>query len=101
MQFAKLENGSIYYAPRPLVVGDAHVFTNDPATHLALGYKELVLVPEPEAQEGYYNTFDWVETETRIVQTWRQEPMPEPEPEPAQTTETDAALAEMGVQVYE
>lgn len=99
MRFARLENGSVYYAPRPLVMDGRHVFTNDAAAHLALGYKELVLTPEPEAQEGCVTAFDWEETDAQIVQAWRQEAAPEPEPE--QTTETDAALAEMGVQVYE
>lgn len=95
MKFAKLEEGNLIYAPRPLIVDGLHIFTDDLATHLAMGYKEVALTDEPEVTEGYYSTFVWEETQNQIVQTWVQEPIPEPT-----ISEVDLALQEMGVQVY-
>lgn len=73
MKFAKLEEGNLIYAPRPLELNGVHVFTDDLETHLQLGYKELVLVPGPEAQEGYHTWFEWEETDTQIIQNWQSE----------------------------
>ena len=73
MKFAKLEDGSLVYAPRPLEMDGVHVFTDDAETHLALGYKEVVLNPEPEVQEGYRTWFEWEETDAQIVQSWQSE----------------------------
>lgn len=100
MRFAKLTEGSLFYAPYPLTIDGRHVFTDDAPLHLSMGYKEVVLTDEPETVEGYYNTFDWVETDTQIVQVWRQEETPV-EPETSERSETDKALEEMGVVLYE
>ena len=45
--------------------------------YLAQGWKPVRFTAETEAPEGYYYESGWTETETEIVQTWTQEPLPD------------------------
>lgn len=70
MQFGKLVDGAVQYAPMPLVIDGRKVFTNREDIYLAQGYKKIVRTAEPEPVEGFVWTFQWVESDTEISMVW-------------------------------
>lgn len=87
MQYAKLTNGRIQYAPKTVTHDGKHY--NPTPDHIAveLGYKPITNTPMPEPEEGYVWVSGWEETEKAIVQTWTKETAPEPEPDSADVAE--------------
>lgn len=75
MMYAKIENGELRGAPRPLKTKQGDVFTNDPAVLLKNGYKEIVTTEYPI--DGKYYVTSWSETDTQIVQVWMETDPPE------------------------
>lgn len=73
--YAKLINGEIKGAPRPLKTERGDVFTNDPAVYLENGYKEVITTDYP--QDGKYYVSSWSENDTQIVQVWVETDPPE------------------------
>lgn len=73
--YAKLINGELRGAPRPLRTEHGDVFTNDPAVYLENGYKEVVTTQYP--QDGKYYVSTWSETDTQIIQVWVETDPPE------------------------
>lgn len=73
--YAKIENGELRGAPRPLKTKQGDVFTNDPAVYFENGYKEVVMTSYP--QDGKYYVSSWSENDTQIVQTWTETDPPE------------------------
>ena len=53
----------------------AHLSTNDDAAIKELGYKPVTRTVMP-TREGYYYTETWAETETEIVQEWKEHEQP-------------------------
>lgn len=72
---AKLINGELRGAPRPLKTEQGDVFTNDPAVYLGSGYKEVITTNYP--QDGKYYVSTWSENDTQIIQTWTETDPPE------------------------
>ena len=68
MMYAKIENGELRGAPRPIRTENGDVFTNDPAVYLKNGYKEVVTTEYPS--DGKYYVTNWSETDTQIIQVW-------------------------------
>lgn len=68
MMYAKIENGELRGAPRPLKTENGDVFTNDPTVYLANGYKPIILTDCPSDGRSYVSS--WTETETEITQVW-------------------------------
>ena len=68
MMYAKIENGELRGAPRPIKTSEGDVFTNDPSIYLANGYKPIILTEYPSDGKSYIDS--WTETETEITQTW-------------------------------
>lgn len=91
MRYAKLIEGELFYAPNPIRLHGADVFTTDPRPY---GYKGVVF-PAPPEQEGYAAVPDgWEETDTEIMQKWRLEPLPDE----ATPEDYEAALNRLGVE---
>ena len=75
MMYAKIENGELRGAPRPLKTKQGDVFTNNPAVYLENGYKEIVITQYPN--DGKYYVTSWSETDTQIIQVWVETTPPE------------------------
>lgn len=73
--YAKLINGALRGAPRPLRTEHGDVFTNDPAVYLENDYKEVITTDYP--QDGKYYVSSWSENDTQIVQTWTETDPPD------------------------
>ena len=73
--YAKIENGELRGAPRPIKTEQGDVFTNDPAVYFENGYKEVVMTNYP--QDGKYYVSTWSENDTQIIQTWTETDPPE------------------------
>ena len=70
MNYAKLIDDEIVFAPNP-VLADGNYVGNPPEALLAgLGYKPVTCTEPPEVEEGYIAVPGWEETEETIVQTW-------------------------------
>ncbi len=71
MQYGKLENGNIRYAPKT-VVCQGHIVNNPDETKLKeLGYLPIKYVDMPQdAPEGQYYKSSWEQTKTEIKQVW-------------------------------
>lgn len=77
MNYAKLIDGSISYAPRSILV-DGNWIGNPPAEVLEeLGYKPVRFTEAPTIEPGYIAVPGWEETEAEIVQTWTVEEEPD------------------------
>lgn len=74
MQYAKLIDGEIQYAPRKVQNGAYIVYNPAAALLTALGFKPVRFTQPPEAEQGSVAVFGWTETEAEIVQTWTTEP---------------------------
>lgn len=70
MQYAKLINGSIIYAPNP-ILHDGLWYGNPPAeVYLTEGYKPVTYADQPEPQGVGRWEEKWTETDEAIVQGW-------------------------------
>lgn len=74
MNYAKLIDGAIVYAPRKLNVGEAVVYNPYPEMLVEAGYKPVRYTEAPEVEPGYIAAPGWEETEDAIIQTWHVEP---------------------------
>mgnify|MGYP003528824516 CR=1 FL=1 len=72
MMYAKIENGELRGAPRPIKTSEGDVFTTDPALLLHYGYKPIITAEYPS--DGGYYTESWTETEYEIKQEWTEQP---------------------------
>ena len=75
--YVKLIDGNLKIAPKKLTLGESTVWNASVSDYLAQGWKPVRFTDEPEPIEGYYWQSGWTETETEIVQTWTQEPLPD------------------------
>ena len=70
MNYAKLIDGAIYFAPRK-VKYNGFIIYNPPAdVLLALGYKPVQYTDPPEVPSGYHLEVSWTEDDERITQVW-------------------------------
>ena len=77
MNYAKLKNGRVSYAPNP-ILHNGLWYGNPPAEVCeAEGYKPVVYTDPPEAVPGQILVPDWTEQDEAIVQTWSQEAEPD------------------------
>ncbi len=75
--YGKLINDIVSVAPNHIDTADYHIYNPSAELYLEHGYKLVVYTDAPEAPTGYYYESGWTETETEIVQTWTQEPLPD------------------------
>ena len=75
MMYAKIENGELRGAPRPIKTENGDIFTNDPALLLQYGYKPIILTEYPSDGKSYVGS--WTETESEIKQIWTAAEPPE------------------------
>lgn len=75
MKFGKLIDGVLVVKKysTPIVVDGISYITSDENLCRQAGYKEVVYI-EPTPEEGYNAvSYDWIETDTQIIQTWTYE----------------------------
>lgn len=75
--YGKLTEGELQTAPKKLEINGNWVWNAPAEDYLAQGWKPVRFTDEPEPIEGYFWQSGWTETETEIVQTWTQEPLPD------------------------
>ena len=76
MNYAKLIDGNLVYAPRKLTVGDYTVYNPTPDMLIAEGYKPVVYTEPPQTEPGYVAVPSWTENVLEIVQVWTVEQVP-------------------------
>lgn len=77
MRYAKLINGSIYYAPNPILHNGLIRYNPPPEIYLAEGYKPVRYTDPPTPEPGYIAVPSWAETAEEIVQMWTEELNPD------------------------
>lgn len=70
MNYVKLINGRLMYAPKKLIVDGATVYNPTAAMLTAQGWKPLSIEDAPAAEAGYHLEPVYSETETAVVQEW-------------------------------
>lgn len=70
MRYAKLINGSIYYAPNPILHNGLMRYNPPGSVYEAEGYKTVSLANQPEPPGVGWWVETWTETESAIVQGW-------------------------------
>lgn len=71
MNYAKLIEGELIFAPNPIKVGDTYIGNPPSSVYEAEGYKQLLYADKPsEAPAGYYWVETWTEGENLIQQGW-------------------------------
>lgn len=77
MQYAKLINGRIQYAPNKIIDGNTVTYNPPADMLLAEGYLPVRMAQMPEVENGYKAEMNWEQTEDAIIQTWDIVPDPE------------------------
>lgn len=91
MRYAKLNSGTLEYAPSTVTVGQTH-YNPTPASWLEEhGYLPVIETAYP--QDGKYYVGSWVEQDGNIVRVWMEEEAPET---PATDTEVLNAMTGVG-----
>ena len=83
MEYAKLIDDEIVFAPNPIIVDDRQIGNPPGEVYAEQGYKPVLYLDPPETEPGYIAVPGWVETEENIVQTWTIEEETEASPEEA------------------
>ena len=76
MNYAKLIDGNLIFAPRKLTVGDFTVYNPTPEMLISAGYKPVVYTEPPTVEPGYIAVPGWEENVLEIVQVWTVEQVP-------------------------
>ena len=102
MTYAKLQNGTLIYAPKKIKDGTTTVYNPTAEQLTAQGYKPLEIEPEPVIADGYHLNPVYTEYENRIVISWTPEQDPEPEPTLEELIEAQAeAIEELAALIAE
>ena len=101
-KYGKLVEGEIVYAPASLDTENGKLMNPSAASYLAAGWKKVVEEP-PAPEEGMtVEVSGWSETETALVRTYKQIPIP-PQPEAeggGQGGDTPPAPAPVGKRIF-
>ena len=101
-KYGKLVEGEIVYAPASLDTENGKLMNPSAASYLAAGWKKVVEKP-PAPEEGMtVEVSGWSETETALVRTYKQIPIP-PQPEAGgggQGGDTPPAPAPVGKRIF-
>lgn len=73
--FGKISNGSIYYAPNPLVIDGVKYSTNDKELFRRAGYYPVEYTERP-VKSGYYHLPTFVQEGEVIKQIWEEREIP-------------------------
>ena len=76
MNYAKLIDGAVVYAPNPIIVGDRQIGIPPGDVYIEQGYKPVRYTDPPVVAEGYVAVPGWEEQAEEIVQTWTVEQVP-------------------------
>ena len=81
MNYAKLINGQIHYAPRKLRLETVTVYNPPAELLISEGYKPVRYTDPPQTDPGWIAVPGWTETTDEIVQVWTVELAPVTEDE--------------------
>lgn len=76
MNYAKLINNQIQFAPRHYIEGDYQISNPTPEMLIAKGYKLVTYTDPPLVPPGYIAVPGWTEATDEIVQVWTVELAP-------------------------
>ena len=76
MNYAKLIDGAIRYAPNPIIIGDRQIGNPPGEVYEEQGYKPVVYTEPPVVEPGYVAVPGWEDDGDEIVQTWTVEEQP-------------------------
>lgn len=76
MNYAKLIDGNIVYAPRKLTVGEYTVYNPTPEMLISDGYKPVVYTEPPQTEPGYVAVPGWYDDGDEIREVWTVVPVP-------------------------
>jgi hypothetical protein len=94
--YGKLENGSLTFAPKSVVVGDKRIINPDEKTLFSLGWLPVVMTEAPQAEKGFYALSHYEEQDGRIVRVWTVEAEPIHEPTTEERLEAlESAMLDM------
>lgn len=70
MMYGKLENNNLIYAPNYFVIDGNKIINPNDEIYLEQGYLPIEYTQIPEAENGYYAIYRWVEDNNKITQKW-------------------------------
>ena len=74
MDYAKLIDGEIQFAPNPILIGGNYIGNPPGSVYEAEGYKAVTYTDPPTVEPGYIAVPGWQEEDDEIVQVWNIEP---------------------------
>ena len=77
MDFAKLIDGEIVFAPNPILVGENYIGNPPGSVYEDAGFKPVVYTDPPTVEPGYIAVPDWEDEGDEIVQVWSIEEEPD------------------------
>lgn len=77
MDYAKLIEGEISFAPRKVHYGETVVYNPPGEMLVELGYKPVTYTDPPVVEEGYIAVPGWEDDGGSIIQTWTVEEEPD------------------------
>lgn len=83
------EDGTLAYAPVPLVIDGVNVWTNIPEKYTQAGYYPVENTEMP-VKDGYCYTSRYELLDGKALQVWDEHEVPIPEPEPANETNQES-----------
>ena len=94
MNYVKLTQGRIQYAPKKIKDGLSTIYNPTADILLAHGYKPLTVNPMPTMQSGYHAVPSYTEIDSEIIQSWTVEADPPMEPTLEEQVEAQAEAIE-------
>lgn len=76
MEYAKLINNELIFAPSDITIGQTHYIPPHPLWLAENGYKPIRYTEAP-TEEGKYAVDHWEEMDEEIVQIWELLPLPD------------------------
>lgn len=74
MEYAKMIDGELLFAPNPIVIGDRQIGNPPNSVYEEQGYKPVRYTDPPVVEPGYIAVPCWEDDGDEIVQTWSIEP---------------------------
>lgn len=76
-KYARLEGGSLVYAPNIIYIGDRQIINATAEEYASLGWMPIVKTDIPESEEGFYYSPIYTEQGGKIIQQWKKHEIPD------------------------
>lgn len=70
MDYARLENDILTFAPKSLIINDAKVWNASEAEYITQGWFPVIRTEAPVTEDGYYAESHYEQEGDQIVQKW-------------------------------